>query len=126
MGTILVVEDEPSLRQLAVIVLEDAGYSVLDAANGKDALRVVEEHGGQGIDLVVTDVIMPQMGGRELAERMKVTHPNIKILFMSGYTGDHDMHESLAKGGAQLLLKPFRHSDLTDKVREILASPSEL
>ncbi len=83
--TLLLVEDEAAVRSSARRLLERQGYSVLEARHGADALRIVEES-GRPIDLVVTDLVMPEMGGKELAERLRAHRPGLKVLFMSGYT----------------------------------------
>src|SRR5687768_16622133 len=86
-GTILLVEDEQLVRNLAAEILRSQGYEVLTAGNGVDALRVSGDYAGK-IDLMVTDVVMPQMGGRELAERLGPLRPKTRVLYMSGYTDD--------------------------------------
>ena len=86
--TVMVVEDEPSVRQLACQVLGAQGYQMLSATNGQDGLQMAREHKGAPIRLVVTDVIMPLMGGKVMAEWLKTTYPDLKILFTSGYTDD--------------------------------------
>jgi len=120
--TLLVVEDESSLRQLACGVLEGQGYQVLSASNGQDALHTAREHRGSQIRLVVTDVIMPLMGGRMMAEWLKTTYPNLKILFTSGYTDDTITHHGLLEAGIEFLSKPYIPATLIRKVREMLDS----
>ena len=120
METLLVVEDEPSVRNLARAVLEGQGYTVLAAANGQDALHVVREHTGPPIGLVVTDVIMPIMGGRVMAEWLKTTNPHLKFLFTSGYTDDAIAHHGVFAEGVEFLAKPYTPSALIRKVRELL------
>jgi len=115
--TILLVEDEGSLRELARETLESLGYTVLVAANGGEALDMGERHDGT-IDLLLTDVIMPQLGGRELAEQMVRQRPGLRILYMSGYTGNALGHRGLLEPGAILLEKPFTRDALARKVRE--------
>ena len=95
--TLLVVEDEPSLRHLAEGVLKAQGYKVLTAPNGQDALRVADEHHGEPIALVLTDVIMPRMGGKAMAEWLQTTNPDLKILFTSGYTEDAIAHHGVTR-----------------------------
>ena len=117
--TVLVVEDEDAVRKLVARVLERRGYQVLVAADGTEALDVVEEHGG-ALDLVLSDLVMPEMGGRELAARLGETRPELPILFMSGY------EEDLASGagselGQNFLPKPFTPRALAEKVAETLA-----
>jgi two-component system, cell cycle sensor histidine kinase and response regulator CckA len=118
--TLLVVEDEPSLRDLAQWVLKAQGYNVLTAANGEDALRIANDHQGEPIALVVTDVIMPKMGGKALAESLRTTSPYLKILFTSGYTDDAIAHHGILKAGIEFLPKPYTSATLTGKVRELL------
>jgi signal transduction histidine kinase len=118
--TLLVVEDEPSLRHLAQGVLETRGYHVLTAPNGQDALRVARDHKGPPIRLVITDVIMPRMGGKVMAEWLKVTFPELKILFTSGYTDDALMNHGVFDPGVAYLPKPYTPASLTRKVRQML------
>jgi two-component system cell cycle sensor histidine kinase/response regulator CckA len=120
--TLLVVEDEPSLRHLAQEVLESRGYVVLTAPNGQDALRVAREHQGAPISLVVTDVIMPRMGGMVMAEWLKTTYPNLKILFTSGYTDEAITNHGVFDPGVAYLPKPYTPASLARKVRQILNS----
>ena len=118
--TLLVVEDEPSVRHLARGVLESQGYEVLSASNGQDALHVAREHKGSPIRLVVTDVIMPLMGGKVMAEWLKTTYPDLKILFTSGYTDDAIAHHGVLEAGVEFLPKPYTPATLARKVRELL------
>ncbi len=118
--TILVVEDEEALRRVVKRVLEASGFSVFTAANGVEALQRLEEHKGQ-IDLVVTDVVMPEMGGIELAERLALTHPSIKVLCTSGYTGHSTSGHPMLEP-SRFLPKPFKAQELLSKVQEVLAS----
>jgi len=118
--TLLVVEDEPSVRHLACGVLETQGYEVLSASNGQDALHVAREHKGSPIRLVVTDVIMPLMGGKVMAEWLKATYPDLKILFTSGYTDDAIAHHGVLDAGVEFLSKPYTPATLARKVREVL------
>ena len=118
--TLLVVEDEPSVRHLAREVLEAQGYEVLSASNGQDALHVAREHKGSPIRLVITDVIMPLMGGKVMAEWLKTTYPDLKILFTSGYTDDAIAHHGVLEAGVEFLPKPYTPATLARKVREML------
>jgi two-component system cell cycle sensor histidine kinase/response regulator CckA len=118
--TVLIVEDEPSVRHLARGVLEAQGYTVLTAANGQEALRVVREHRGSPIRLVITDVIMPLMGGKVMAEWLKTAYPEIQILFTSGYTEDAISHHGVLEPGVEFLPKPYTQTTLVSKVRELL------
>ena len=118
--TVLLVEDDESLRTLAREILTVQGYAVLEAASPRDALRTHQTHPAP-IDLLLTDVVMPEMNGRQLADHLKVARPEMRVLFMSGYTG-----EALRAGGGvagftgQLLQKPFTPDGLTRRVREVL------
>jgi two-component system cell cycle sensor histidine kinase/response regulator CckA len=123
--TLLVVEDEPSVRHLARGVLEKQGYQVLSAANGQDALHVAREHQGSPIRLVVTDVIMPLMGGKVMAEWLKTTLPDLKILFTSGYTDDTITRHGVLESGVEFLPKPYTPASLARKVRELLDEKKE-
>lgn len=118
--TLLVVEDEPSVRHLAAGILEAQGYTVLRANNGQDALHVTSGHKGSPIRLVVTDVIMPLMGGKVMAEWLKTTNPDLKILFTSGYMDDAVAQHSLLETGVAFLAKPYTPATLSRKVREML------
>jgi len=118
--TLLVVEDEPSVRHLARGVLEAQGYEVLSASNGQDALNVARGHKGSPIRLVVTDVIMPLMDGKVMAEWLKTTNPGLKILFTSGYTDDVIAHHGVLETGFAFLSKPYTPAILARKVRTML------
>jgi PAS domain S-box-containing protein len=121
--TLLVVEDEPSLMHLTRRALEAQGYEVLSASNGQDALRVTREHKGATIRLVLTDVIMPLMGGKVMAEWLKTTHPGIKVIFTSGYTDEAIAHHGMLETGVEFLSKPYTSATLARKVREVLDQP---
>ena len=118
--TVLIVEDEPALRNLTRRILLGQGYEVLTAANGLDALRVVNEHASSTIQLVVTDVVMPEMGGKAMAEWLKTTYPDLKILFTSGYTDEAIAHHGVLDVGMAFLPKPYAPAILARKVRELL------
>lgn len=115
---ILLVEDEDMTRTLAQHILKELGYQVLSAENGTKALQLYQQHKDE-IDLVLTDVIMPQMGGKELADHILTDQPNLKILFMSGYTDDKIDQQDLLKSGANFLQKPFLPEDLSAKLQEL-------
>jgi PAS domain S-box-containing protein len=117
--TILLVEDEANLRYLARQFLEKQGYRVIEAADGAVAMQIAIAHEGV-IHLLLTDVIMPGMNGRELAQRMSEIRPNAKVLYMSGYTENVIGHNGTLEPGIRLLQKPFTLRDLKDKVREVL------
>jgi len=118
-GTILLVEDEDSVRALAHRILELRGYTVLAAKTGTEALQLSERHEGR-IDLLVTDVVMPGIGGRELAERLVASRPGVRVLFMSGYTEDDVLRRGVLDAGAPFLEKPFSPTAFAQKVREVL------
>ena len=120
--TLLLVEDEPSVRHLAANMLQSLGYHVLSASNGQDGLHVARNHQGGPIHLVITDVIMPRMGGEVMAEWLKATFPDLKILFTSGYTDDAIAHHGVLESGVYFLPKPYTRSTLARKAREILDS----
>ncbi len=117
--TVLLVEDEQALRALAVRVLEARGYTVLEASNGEQALRAAEAYAGR-IDLVVTDVVMPVMGGRELVERLGRARPATRVLYMSGYTDGDVVRRGLMHAQRSFVQKPFAPDDLARRVREVL------
>jgi PAS domain S-box-containing protein len=117
--TILVVEDDDMLRPLIIDVLKVYGSEALEARDGAEALRICENHPGP-IHLMLTDVVMPQMSGRQLAERMAVLRPQMKVLFMSGYTDDAIVHHGILNEDTAYIQKPFAPDDLVKKVREVL------
>ncbi len=121
---ILVVEDEPALRKVVCTLLESLGYDVLQAVNGQDGLRVAQEHTGPPIQLVVTDVAMPQMSGRVMAEWLKTSYPGIRILFTSGYTNDAIAQDDALDADIGFLAKPYSLAGLSAKVRGLLDTPS--
>jgi PAS domain S-box-containing protein len=122
--TILVAEDEPGVRAFAAQVLEDAGFRVVEAASGEEALELAAVS-GQGVDLLLTDVVMPGINGRVLAERLKVLHPGIPVLFMSGYTDDMIVRTGVAANGAAFIQKPFAPHHLIDRIRTALAQTAQ-
>ena len=117
--TILVVEDEEALRKVALRALEAAGFKVLTAADGNEALMKSAQHAGD-IQLLLTDVVMPGMSGRVLAQELAKTRPTIKVVYMSGYTDNAIVHHGVLDPGTHFLAKPFTSADLTQKVREVL------
>jgi len=124
--TILLVEDEANLRYLARQYLEKQGYKVIEAADGAVAMQIAVAH-EKVIHLLLTDVIMPGMNGRELAQRIAEIRPNVKILYMSGYTENVIGHNGMLDAGIRLLQKPFNLRDLKSMVREVLdATPTPL
>lgn len=117
--TILLVEDEPQVRVLAHTILSRMGYVVLDAHDGPSAVALGETYEGD-IHLLLTDVVMPGMNGRELADRIRPTRPHMKVLFMSGYTGNVVVHSGVLDGGVEFLQKPLTPTSLLRKVAEVL------
>ncbi len=117
--TILVVEDEAGIRALVRKILRRQGYVVLEASNGDDALKICAGHKGK-IDLLVTDVMMPRMSGRELADRLTALRPELRVLYVSGYTDDAMLGSGSFPAGTAFLQKPFTLGSLLGKVREVL------
>jgi len=117
--TVLLVEDEPTVRSFARVVLERCGYRVLEAGSGPEALALAARH-PTAIDLLLTDVVMPEMNGRALAERLAGLRPALRVLYMSGHTGTTLIPRD---NGSQLIQKPFSHDTLAAKVREVLDTP---
>jgi two-component system cell cycle sensor histidine kinase/response regulator CckA len=117
--TILLVEDEEVVRGLARRILEQAGYSVVEASKGDEALRFCAEHAAE-VNLLLTDVVMPEMSGKELADRLKSQYPELKMVFMSGYTDEAIVHHGVLDSSVEFIQKPFTPSALIRKVREVL------
>jgi CheY-like chemotaxis protein len=117
--TILVVEDNNEVREVAVRILSGQGYRVLEASQGLDAFLICTEHDGP-IHLLLTDVVMPKMSGRELAETLMSIRPRIKVLYMSGYTDNAIVHHGVLETGMDFIQKPFAVDTLARKVREVL------
>jgi len=119
--TVLLVEDEPLVRGLAVRVLREHGYTVIEAANGDEAIRILSKHVGEKIHLLLTDVVMPHMGGKELSELVKTLRPDTKVLFTSGYTDTVLVHHhGLLSPNIAFLEKPYSPGALLRKTREVL------
>jgi two-component system cell cycle sensor histidine kinase/response regulator CckA len=122
-ATVLVVEDDEAVRATAVRALRRAGYGILAAATGAEALRVAADHAG-AIDLLLTDVVLPGMNGREVAERLAALRPEMRILFVSGYAEDDALRRDAAAGTAPVRTKPYTPADLEAWVAEALESPA--
>lgn len=118
--TVLLAEDEPAVRNLTAHVLRNQGYKVIEAANGEEALRIAQENQNNGIDLLLTDVVMPKMGGRELVEKFRVLNSKSKIVFMSGYSDKVIINQALSKAGVAFIQKPFSNESLLVNIRTIL------
>ena len=120
--TVLLIEDEEMVREMAAEILRENGYQVLEAKHGRQALSLSQQHPGE-IHLMLTDVVMPQMSGRELAEFMKPLRSEMKVLYMSGYTDDAIVHHGVLEEGTPFIAKPFSPDALARKVRELLDVP---
>jgi CheY-like chemotaxis protein len=116
---ILLVEDDAGVRGVALRILQGQGYRVLQASNGDEALRILKAQGAS-VDLLLTDVVMPQMGGRELAERVRALIPAIKVLYTTGYTDDVVLQHRLVQHDVRLIQKPYTRETLGRKVRAVL------
>lgn len=119
--TILLVEDEECVRQLIRETLQSKGYKVLEADRGDTALRMAAAHAGR-IDLLISDIVLPGMAGKELGKNLLATHPSTKVLFLSGYTEEAIIHQGMLDSGAAFLQKPFMLQALARKVRDVLNS----
>jgi two-component system, cell cycle sensor histidine kinase and response regulator CckA len=121
--TILLVEDDPALREMAATLLRRLGYTVLPAANGIEALNLKQQRDVGHIDLLFTDVVMPHMSGKELSERVQALYPHTRVLFTSAYTENAIIHQGVLNKGLALLQKPFTPSALAQKLRQVLDQP---
>jgi CheY-like chemotaxis protein len=120
--TVLLVEDEPAVRALAARVLRQKGYAVLEAGGGREAVAAARAHRGR-VHLLVTDVVMPGQGGRALAEALRADNPELRVLFVSGYTDDAMVRHGILADRVHFLQKPFTPAALAAKVREVLDAP---
>ena len=113
------VEDEAAVRVLVASVLTDLGYKLIEAMNGREALQMAEAYEGE-IDLLLTDLVMPQMGGKELAEQLQLLYPQLKIIFVSGYSDDAFTNGGKLEPNLNFMQKPFSPGHLARKVRAVL------
>jgi CheY-like chemotaxis protein len=120
--TVLLVEDSDTVRKLARKLLEEDGYTVLEASGGDDGWQISEQHNGP-IDLLLTDVVMPGTSGREIAQRLAARRPQMRVLYMSGYTDDAIVRHRVLDATAPFIQKPFTRAALIRKVREVLDAP---
>jgi PAS domain S-box-containing protein len=121
--TILLVEDEDAVRTVVATVLQQAGYTVLEANGGRAAIDIVTAN-PESIDLLITDVVMPEMGGRKLVEHLATMRPGLRVLYLSGHTDDALIRHGVLEADVAFLQKPFKIAALTTKVREVLSGPS--
>ncbi len=119
--TVLVVEDDTNVRELTIQILQENGYCVLIASHAREALRALEEHSGE-IHLLLSDVIMPDLSGRDLVKKAQAIRPNIKVLYMSGYTDNAIVHHGVLEANTNFIQKPFSPQVLLQKVRQVLDS----
>jgi len=115
------VEDEPALRELVTLMIEGLGYQTSEADSGESAIAMVETEGLRP-DLILTDVIMPGLSGRTLAEALSRIIPGVKVVYMSGYTDDAIAHHGVLDPGVEFIQKPFSMAVLADKIRSVLSS----
>jgi two-component system cell cycle sensor histidine kinase/response regulator CckA len=120
-GTILLVEDDEALRELVSQILDRTGYSVVPASNGEEALRLIDSPGHAEINLLISDVVMPGIGGKALAEQLQARLPDLKVLYISGYPDEAVVHHGMLDEGIAFLQKPFSATAIIQKVQEILA-----
>ncbi len=122
--SVLVVKDEDLVRVIATLVLREQGYTVVEAKNGEEALQHLRAPGSRGIDLLLTDMVMPRMSGAKLAELAKADFPDLSVLYVSGYTEDQPVVKGVADSDVPFLRKPFLPAELTSKVGELLQGGS--
>ena len=118
----MVAEDTAAVRAVVREVLERYGYTVIEAASGREAAQLAGRRPGS-IDLLVTDVVMPELSGRDLARELRASRPQLKVLYMSGYTDDAVLRQGMLEPGAEFLQKPFRPDDLARRIRDLLDAP---
>ena len=121
--TVLVVDDDASVLRVTAKVLRRVGYNVLEAGSGDDALLTVDEAEGR-IDLLLTDVVMPRMNGRELSEALLARYPDVRVLFMSGYTEDEVILQGVRVAEVNFINKPFSVESLRERVKQVLEDPA--
>src|SRR6185295_9448657 len=117
--TVLLVEDEEMVRNLTRELLEESGYIVLEANGGEQAVTIFNER-KEAIDLLITDVVMPKMSGKDVADRLRKVHPETAVLFMSGYTDEAIVHHGIVDSHIAFIQKPFSENALAQKVRDVL------
>jgi CheY-like chemotaxis protein len=123
---VLIVEDERPVREITAAILGELGYKTLEAADGEEALLLFGAHTGS-VDLLLTDVVLPgKVRGRELAERIKAVRPEVKVLFMSGYTQNSIVHQGRLDDSVQMIGKPFYREELARKVAAVLGLSTEI
>ena len=116
-STILLAEDEPAIREIAATTLRELGYFVIEAADGREAMNLAQQRGCKDIDLLLTDVVMPEMGGKELAYWLRAVSPRTRVLFTSGYTDKSVIRSGVLNPGTRFLQKPFPLTTLAQEVR---------
>ena len=121
--TVLVAEDEPGVRRPVRRILAAHGFTVLEACDGEEALALAESHAGT-IDLLLTDVVMPKLGGAQLARRLRMTRPGLRVLFMTGYSAEAVATDGVLAPDSSLLQKPFTAEELMRRVHEALEAAS--
>jgi two-component system, cell cycle sensor histidine kinase and response regulator CckA len=123
-ATILLAEDDPSVREIVRAMLSKKGYAVLCASDGEQAIDMASKHDGT-IDLLLTDVVLPGLSGREVAERLNADRPELRVLYMSGYTDDAILRRGVLTQRSSLIQKPFSAADLMNRVGELLTQPRQ-
>ncbi len=122
---ILLVEDEEAVRKLTLRMLQQLGYQVLTAPNGQKGIETAQGHSGN-IDCLLTDVVMPNMSGKQLADAVLVVHPETSVIFISGYTENTVVHHGVLNPGVEFLPKPFSRETLANKLREVLGAKGRM